>query len=460
MKNHAEQTSYDSSYSVIKSHILKRKEKMKKNIRKKMFLFEIEKFRNQRVFSIIVTMVLLGIYVYSAFDGLELLSGWSQEYFWENPNYREKEQSRKVEVADEVWIEKIKQEYQIFVDENRKTDEEIKVFMEEWYNEDWLSLGYEPPVYEEVIADIYNFENAMEVLTNEAYHSNEFERFLNAYKVFIPLSENAIEQIRYMNEKYYSDDSYSARQIEDWNQLIERVYVDFTPTTGYCFGWDILINVGQRLPYTLGLALLIVLCTSFSTEHATNMTPILKTTRYGRKKLVQTKLIRVWSITTAMWLCYQIVMFLIVGICYGLEGANVTVMHFMGYPSMYGLSNVQYYLIQSMFSYFGTLLQALFICLLSCLFPIRLSLPIGLVFTLVAGFPNHSFAYSDKCFSLWQKITALTPPQMMGAFTTLQTYQSYDIGIGLIRLPYAIMIAMLVEAGMVLFWINRLEGGK
>ena len=424
-----------------------------------MFRFEKEKFRRQHIFVAAAAAVMLAFYISSAFGGTELMAGWSQSYYWDNPEYREYMQSHEAAVMDEARVRKIQEDYCAFVSENRRTDEEIKAFMEEWYDEEWLSMGEEPPVYEEIIADPCNFAYAHDVLREDAYYSRQFEEFDQAFRFYIPLAQNPAA---YITERLGTgtDTSYSARQTADRKQLTEKIFRDFTLVTGSCCGWDVLICVGKNLPYTLGLVLLAALCSSFSVEQSSSMLPLLRTARCGRRKLVSVKLIRAWKITTILWLFFQFGMLLAVAAGYGLEGAEVTVMHYLGYPSFYGLNNLQYYLIQSAFSYFGTLLQGLFICLLSTLFSVRLSLPLGLVITLLTGYPNESFAYSDQCFSLWEKITALTPAQMMGAFTTLQTYQSYDTGVFLILLPAAVTAAMAAEAFVMLRIIDRIAGGK
>ena len=426
-----------------------------------MFQFEFEKFRRQRILVAAVTLVMLAVYISSAFRGLELMGGWSQDYFWSHPEYRERMRSYETEYADERWIRIVTEEYHAFVDENRRTDEEIKDFMETWYDEEWLSMGEEPPVYETVIADPYNFQYAHEVLQTEAYESEEFEYFSQAFRIYLPLARNAPEYLCGLQEKYTMYQSWSSRQEEDWNQMIDEVFRDFTPVMGYSCGWDVLLSVGQRLPYTLGLVLLVALCTGFSVERASSMVPILRTARYGRGRLVSVKLLRAWLITTVLWLIFQLGMLLAVAVSYGLEGAEVTVMlGYLGCPSAWGLNNLQYYLIQSVFSYSGTVMQGLLICLLSCLFRARLSLPAGLVLTLVSGFPNESFFSSDLCFGFWQKIAALTPAQMMGAFTTFQSYQSYDMGFCLIRLPVAVALAMILEAVLMIIFIYGRKGGQ
>lgn len=167
-----------------------------------MFRFEFEKFRRQRILVGVVALVMLAVYISSAFRGIELMGGWSQEYFWSHPEYREQMRSYETEYADAGWIQETTEGYHAFVDGNRRTDEEIRAFMEAWYDEEWMSMGEEAPVYEAVISDPYNFQYAHEVLKTEAYESEEFENFSRAFRIYLPLAENAPEYLRGLQEKY------------------------------------------------------------------------------------------------------------------------------------------------------------------------------------------------------------------------------------------------------------------
>ena len=425
-----------------------------------MFRSEFDKFRRQRLFLAAAVLILLLIYIWSAFGGIGMMAEWkwNPDTFRDDEEYRRELLSRKVETIDSAWIQKMQEEYRTFVDGNRRTDEEIRLFMEEWYGEDGPASGEEAPEYEAVIADPYNYSYAWFILDEDAYYSGRLEYFDEAFRFYIPLSQDAPA---YLRERWENEENttYSRRQLSDREQLADSVFENFTPVIGSSCGWDVLICAGQNLPYTLGLALLAVLCTGFSTERAFSMRPLLRTARKGRNRLTAVKIARAWLITTILWGIFQLSMLLTAALAYGLEGAEVTVMY-LAVPSIYGLNNLQYYLIQSVFSYFGTLVFGLFVCLLSCLLPLRLSLPLGLVLTLITGYPNQSFAFSDQCFDLWEKLTALFPAQLMSAYTTLQTYQSYDIGIRLIRLPAASAAAIAAELTIMTVLIFRKEGGK
>lgn len=425
-----------------------------------MFRFELEKFRRQRLLVGLITLLTLVLYLCTAFRGTEIMAGWSQQAYWNDTEYRQSLRDQPVRRADAVWAEQVRTEYHAFVEENRRSDSEIRSFMSQFYDEQWSAGGHEAPDVDGVISDLYNFDNAMEVLTDEAYHSHRFEEFSSIFQIYLPLSQKPAEYVRRCLAQSEEDTSYSARQLAQRDRLVDRIYRDFTPTMGSACGWDVLVSVGQWLPYLLGLALLVALCTSFSAERAASMTPLLQTSRYGRRRLVNIKLARVWLLTTALWLLFQSAMLVTVALAYGLSGWSVTVMHTMGCPSFYGLSNLEYYLIQLAFSYLGTLAQALLICLLSCLCSVRLSLPLGLTATLVAGYPNYRYSFADQCFSPWQKLTALTPAQLMGAFTPLQTYQSYDVGICILPLPLAAILALTAEITVCVALLHRLEGGK
>lgn len=425
-----------------------------------MLRFEWEKEKRHWLPVLAVTAVLLVYYISAAFGSVEPFGGWSPKFFWENPDYQAHLRSRPTELADAAWVQRMEAEYRALVDAHCLTQEAAQAQLDAF----WAAAGDAgtdcPYSVQEALDNRYDIDSAFVVLPDEIYHSWALEDFHYAFHIVVPLSQNAAETVQRLLERNAAYESYTERQRADRAATVQRVFAAFQPTVGYAYGWDMLISVGQRLPYTLGLALLVALCTVFSQERAAGMDPILRTTRHGRRRLVRVKLFRAWTVCTALWLLFQGVMLAAVALTYGLDGAACTVVNWSGMPSIYGLSYLQYYLLQSALSYCGALLQGLLVCLLSCLLPLRLNLPAGLLITLVTGFPNLRASYTDACFSLWQKLTALTPGQILGSFPTLQAYQSYDLGFCLVQLPWAVALAILLEAVLMTRLIHRLAGGR
>ena len=258
--------------------------------------------------------------------------------------------------------------------------------------------------------------------------------------------------IERMNQQLAERTDYDS---EDYQKLIDRIYPEKKLVVGYSLGWDVLCTVMQFLPFTLGMVLIVTLGDLFSGEERTGMVPILRSTKYGRASLLKCKLGAAVMITTVLWILFQLVMLLIIALTYTLRGATCTVLLFNGKPSIYGLNWMTYYLLQCAYSYLGTLVFTLFICCLSSILPLRLSMPLDLTITLLTGIPMNHFCYADQAFDLLDKCRAMMPSQLMAAHPTLQVYQSYAFGNVIIQLPYVTAAAILIESGLLLWFLRK-----
>ena len=54
----------------------------------------------------------------------------------------------------------------------------------------------------------------------------------------------------------------------------------------------------------------------------------------------------------------------------------------------------------------------------------------------------------------------MMPSQLMAAHPTLQVYQSYAFGNVIIQLPYVTAAAILIESGLLLWFLHCREGEK
>lgn len=431
--------------------------------------YEFEKLLRQRKLLIIVTIALIAVYISLAFSGsYDTFTGFSVDYFWEDEEYREFRMSQETELVDEAWIENMHAEYKAFVDENMMSPEEIAEHISAKKAE-----GFQIDcTAEEAIADQYNFDYAFEILESDAYYSRQVDTYVDVFNIYIPLAEDAVQYIHdsYERSNYFWEKDtgktwweymgYSDSQWPDYWNLIDTTYEDLELTVGYSLGWDVLCSVMQFLPFTLGMALIVVLGNLFSQEQTDNMLPILRTTKNGRSRLLRRKLRVTVIVASALWLLFQLAMLIAVSLTYTLRGSNVTAMCFSGAPNLYGLSWLQYYLINCVYSYLGTLVFALFVCCMSSLLKLRLSMPINLVLTLLTGIPLNNFCYADQAFKLLDKLRAITPAQLMASYSTLQVYQSYEFGNAIVQLPYMMAFSIIVEAILLTLLLHHREGGR
>lgn len=434
-----------------------------------MLKFEFYKLLRHKVLVVLVTLALTAYYISMAFYGsFNSFSGGAIQYFWESDVYRQFQMSQEPTVVDEAWIAKLDAEYRAFIDENMVPPEQVQSNIDA-QKARGIIIEFDA---DEALENRYDIDYAIGLLPRDAYDSLVMEyTFFEAYHIYIPL---ATDPVGYMRQEYEANDrsmmenvgvtygeylGYTKAQMDDFWKTIEAYYPGMEMVVGYCFGWDVLCGVMQYLPFCLGVALIVVLGNLFSQEHTSGMTPILRTLKKGRGRLLRAKLTAALTVATVLWLFFQLSMLTAVALTYGLDGAACTAMQYRE-PSIYGLSWLEFYLIQCAFSYCGTLVFALFVCCVSSLLKPRLAMPVNLVLTLLTGQDMAAFCYTTQAYSAVDKILILSPAQLMASYPTLQVYQSYEFGSFIIQLPHMTALAIAAEALLMLCFLHRREGGK
>lgn len=420
---------------------------------KELIGYEIHKYRKQWLIILILTGVMLAYYVSHIFIDMDMYAGWSVSAFLNKEDYHNYEISIDQEVVDEDFINSLDQEYQEMVNAHRKSDEEIlQVLKEDKQTSAMLEDG---GISNISINDIlYDPDYAWVVISEDFYNSQRMMDFQDRKLKLVQLKKDSYSIIEEM-EYYGIMDTYNDAQQKE---IIERLGDAFSKTelvTGYHNGWDVLISVGQFLPMTLGLVLLVALSSLFANDRERGMTDILRTTRMGRRKLVMSKLFMGFFLTTAIWMLFQAVVLIAAALVFGLQGAECTVLSWMNMPSIYLFNYMQYYLWQLLFSYLGTLVFALMVCCFSSLFSMWITLPLGLAVTLVTGFTSINNA---EAFSFIQKLQMLTPAQVMSSLHVFFNYQSFSLGSFQIQLPVAMLLAMGVESMLFVGVLMKREG--
>ena len=434
-----------------------------------MLRFEFQKLLRHRALILIVTLALTAYYIFMAFYGaFNTYGNIHIQTFWESDVYRDYQKSQKTEVIDEAWIDALDVQYREFIDTNMLPPDQIQANIDTWKAQ---GVGIDFDALE-ALEHRYDIDYAIGLLDQNTYHSMVMEyKFFEAYHIYIPLSRDPVGYLRQAYEyhcnslmvtdgiTYAEFSGYSEAQMEDCWKTIEACFPDIKMVIGYCLGWDVLCGVMQYLPFCLGLALILVLGSLFSQEQISGMTPILRTLKLGRGRLLRTKLITALTVASALWVFFQGAMLIVVALTYGLDGASCTVMQYRE-PSIYGLNWGTFYLIQCVLSFFGTQVFALFVCFVSSLMKPRLAMPVSLVVTLLTGQDMAAFLYSQPAYSTLDKVVILSPAQLMASYPALQIYQSYEFGPIMIQLPHMMALAMFLEAAVMLFILSRREGGK
>lgn len=103
-------------------------------------------------------------------------------------------------------------------------------------------------------------------------------------------------------------------------QMYKKVHLPYH--IDYIEGWDKLINAFSTL-LALLISVIVIICLSplFSEEYSTGAAAILLTTKHGKNKLIQAKLIAAFAFSTSVFLIFAILYTAFYGLTYGFSGA-------------------------------------------------------------------------------------------------------------------------------------------
>lgn len=400
--------------------------------------YEFRKQRNTKFILIIGIVIFIFYIVMGMLGKMELYGAWYPPVFLNNKEYRRAIKGMQHGVVDEIYAANWEKEYKEYVDKHRFSDEKI------------LKRLKKEKIDAEVSDILYDWEYGYCVMSVEDLNSSEMTVLIDESNM-IDYSKDPLS----IYTEYRK--TYAPRLARDYLQCIKRHVENIKIVAGYHHGWDVMVSINSQLPYTLGILLVVYFFSLFGTDRETGMKPLIRISKYGRRKVMTAKLLYAGGVTTLLWLVFQMAALIGTSIVYGLEGADCTVYEtFVHCP--YGFTYLQYYLLQAAIGYLGTLAFMLCVCVLSSLFHSRLALMAGLGVVLFTSTPIDRWMNVEPAFQTFDKIKVLMPTQIMGAFNTFQTYQGYEVGNHVIRLPQMTLIA--VAAWIVLFLgiIYRREG--
>ncbi|HBK85511.1 MAG TPA: hypothetical protein DDZ53_05720 [Firmicutes bacterium] len=129
----------------------------------------------------------------------------------------------------------------------------------------------------------------------------------------------------------------------------------YTAYYDYNLGWNKLISLQKLLPFTVGLFLLVTLSTIFSEEYSLKTDSLLLSSKYGKSKLPQAKVMAAILATTGVWLIVQVVNLLLVAWLFGLQGAHTFVQNWVYNNSPFAFTHFTHYLAFTFMSFLGAL---------------------------------------------------------------------------------------------------------
>lgn len=394
---------------------------------------EIKKSRQSLKRIIPVTLAFLGFYLFIAYSGTFTgYTGQNYEFLFQNRDQIVVLKKQKSGVVDRQFIQEAEDTYREYVDKFRSSDEEIAGNLEK--------CGEPYTTVEDVL---YDPQYIYFVFNKKALEEHpEIELLEEETR---PVIEYARDPEKYMLESE-AVSAYSKVLQEDYRQCIRQYQSGKKIVAGYFLGWDMAISLMQYLPVALGIVIVVSLFGVFARERRYQMPSLLLTTKYGWRKLLAAKLIIAWALTTVQWLLFQLAGLAVSAGLLSLSGKDCTFFSPL-HPSVYGFSCIQFYLMQLLVSYLGTMFFMLAVCLISCLLYDRLALICGLVATYATSFCNTSFWDEKPAYSTMEKIVALIPTQLIGGYNTFPYYQAYSFGNLVLRLP--VMTGIVLGIGIV-----------
>jgi len=395
---------------------------------------EFRKSRRSWKRILLVTAVALGVYLFLAWSGnFRGYTGTNFQYvLGEGRKDLAALKGQKHGVVDEAFMREAEKAYRAYVDRYRSSDEEIKEELKKYgdscrvedvlYDHDYTYLVFSS----ETLERHPEIEILEEETANAIIYGKDPEKYM--------LGQELIS-------------CYSPELQADYKKCIAENQRGKKVVAGYFLGWDMAISIMQFLPALLGTVVVVSLFGIFAGERRCQTTSLLLTAKYGKNRLLRAKFFLSWALTTVQWLLFQLAGIGISAATLGLEGMDCTFFSPL-HPSAYGFSCIQYYLVQLLFSYLGTIFFMLCVCLISCLLNDRLALTCGLIGTYATSVVDQAFWNAEPAYSAMEKLRAIFPTQLMGAYHIFPYYQGYSFGGLVLRLPE--MAGVVLVAGIAL----------
>lgn len=340
------------------------------------------------------------------------------------------------EINDE-WYQSHKQDQKEFIDNpaNHVSDNEKQRIQEEL-----IAEGFS----EQEINDMGNFI----YLRKELISSNEYNRYEDI-EVAINFYQNADAYGKMMAYQYKN--LYSGEKGEILAAKAEEMYgnlaTNFTAYYNYDLGYWKLRNIHSSYPFSIGLLVLIGLAPIFSAEYSRKTDAILLSSKYGKKKLIFSKIKAGLIFAIAVWGLIEIINTLIIVGIYGTTGAEAYWQNFVIDCAPFPFNQLQITLVTIATSLLGIVYFASVIMLISvCSKNQFVSLLMGGVILLV---PYLDFAFTDN--SITQNIYNFMPTRIL---TSINEWQQFDLVYffgNAVPIQYVVIITSLIISLVAIF---------
>lgn len=183
-------------------------------------------------------------------------------------------------------------------------------------------------------------------------------RILEGAEYFSKFYSNA-EELSVALGKYYRSE-FQGQEGEVLAEKAEKMYgylaKNYTAYYGYSLGWEKLSSMQKRLPFTVGLFLLIALSSVFSGEYSQETDSLLLSSKYGKGKLTRAKIAASFFLASGLWLSMQLLNLVLINGIFGLDGAQTFVQDWLSNYCPFAFTQITSYFAVCSMSYIGVLI--------------------------------------------------------------------------------------------------------
>lgn len=287
------------------------------------------------------------------------------------------------------------------------------------------------------LAELKPYDNILSLLRKNYSPTNHYD-----YYILSSVSDDSINQF-YENrhakirEIVNIDNSYGNYSQTEKDFILDRDYKIETPFSyDYTDGWSDILQRGFLTVFLLiGLTVCIIIAPIFAYEYQTGADAVVLSTRFGRKQVIQAKILAGFLISSGIFLFATVFYMLLFFAAYGVQGWNGS-FQVLSFTSFYDLSILQVFLRGLILNYFIIIALMSVTMLLSSV--CKTSFNTVIISTLWVSIPL--FIPSSKNSKIFNYIIDLLPAKAFDTYTAFSVYDVYSFGQICISLPVAILL--------------------
>ena len=246
--------------------------------------------------------------------------------------------------------------------------------------------------------------------------------------------EKRMEKVEQYLNMDYSYGNYSEADKAYFIAQNEKLTTPFHYT--YNTGWNKLLGISYVSLMVIGLVVCITLAPIFSSEYQTGADAILLSTKYGRSRLITSKIAASFLLTSVIYISGMFILTFVTFLIYGSKGADCS-LQVLSFLAPADVNLLQAYLYVVLAGYF----MCLFMQGITLLLSAKMSSPFPVIICTMVFFIVPSFLPYSRSSRTYNNILNLMPAKMAAAYTALTKYEVFHI-FGL-KISYPVMLILI-----------------